>query len=159
MDSEGGARFGRVWLLVLAALALLALVLTPRLIVPYPQQGAWYESPAVFPALGLVLMVSGALAEAWRRRRGAAPAGGEEIDPSEADIPRGARVVVLFAIYAVAVPWLGLGVASALFLLVTGRAVGLGWRTSALLALPLAAVLWGVFVGLLKLSFGRGFLF
>jgi hypothetical protein len=58
-----------------------------------------------------------------------------------------------------AVPVLGFGVSSALFLLATGLAIGLGWRVALLLALPLALLLWAVFVLGLKVAFCHGWLF
>lgn len=152
-------RLDRAWLLTLALLALVLLALTPRLIVPFPTQGAWYESPAMFPRLGLAGVVVGALVEAWRRRRRATDAGGEELDSSAARLPLAAGVVLLFALYALAVPRLGFPVASALFLLAAGRVVGLPWRTSLALALPLALAMWATFAVLLKVAFGHGWLF
>jgi hypothetical protein len=38
-------------------------------------------------------------------------------------------------------------------------AIGLGWRVALLLALPLALLLWAVFVLGLKVAFGHGWLF
>lgn len=152
-------RLDRAWLLVLAGLALALLVLTPRLIVPFSAQGAWYESPAMFPRAGLALVVVGALAEWWRRRRAVEGAGGEELDSSAADLARAALVVLLFGAYALAVPRLGFATASVLFLLVAGRTVGLGWRASLALAVPLALAMWLAFVVLLKVAFGHGLLF
>lgn len=152
-------RLDRAWLLALALLALVLLALTPSLIVPFPARGAWYESPALFPRLGLALVVGGALAEWWRRRRASERAAGEELDSGAAHLGLAAAVVVLFALYALAVPRLGFALGSAAFLLAAGRAVGLGWRACVLLAVPLALAMWLAFVVLLKVAFGHGWFF
>jgi hypothetical protein len=56
------------------------------------------------------------------------------------------------------VPVLGFGTSTALFLLACGRLVGLSRRATVVLALPLAALLWLVFVQGLKVAFGYGWL-
>lgn len=152
-------RADRLLLSALAACALGLWLGTPELITPYPAQAVWYESAAFFPRLGLALMVIGALAETLVRRRGPVQTGHEELDSSEMQPRKAVAVLALFGLYALAIPWLGFGASSFAFLLLTGRAVGLGWRTSGLLATPMAAALWWVFVSLLKVSFGHGWLF
>lgn len=146
---------------LLAALALAALALflaTPALIVPWKAEGAWHESAAFFPRLGLLITALGAAAEMLVRARSRQRFQSDELDSSAAHLPKAAGSVLLFALYALAVPVLGFGVSTALFLLACGRLVGLGWRTAAALALPLAALLWLVFVPGLKVAFGHGWL-
>jgi hypothetical protein len=146
---------------LLAALALAALGLflgTPGLIVPWKAQLPWYESAAFFPRLGLVIVALGAVAELLVRARSRQRFQSEELDSSAAQLPKAAGSVLLFALYALAVPVLGFGTSTALFLLTCGRLVGLSWRTTVALALPLAALLWLVFVLGLKVAFGHGLL-
>jgi hypothetical protein len=146
---------------LLAALALAALGLflgTPGLIVPWKAQLPWYESAAFFPRLGLVIVALGAVAELLVRARSRQRFQSEELDSSAAQLPKAAGSVLLFALYALAVPVLGFGTSTALFLLTCGRLVGLSWRTTVALALPLAALLWRVFVLGLKVAFGHGLL-
>jgi hypothetical protein len=146
---------------LLAALALAAVGLflgTPGLIVPWKAQLPWYESAAFFPRLGLAVMALGAVAEMLVRARARQRFQSEELDSSAAQLPKAAGSVLLFALYALAVPVLGFGTSTALFLLACGRLVGLSWRATVVLALPLAALLWLVFVQGLKVAFGYGWL-
>lgn len=151
-------RADRLLLIALAACAMGLWLGTPGLITPYPAQAVWYESAAFFPCLGLGLMALGALVETFVRRRGPVQSGHEELDSSAMQPHKAIGVLVLFVAYALAIPVAGFGVSSFGFLLLTGRWVGLGWRTSLLLAAPMAAALWWVFVSLLKVSFGHGWL-
>ncbi len=153
------ARTESLALLVLAALALGAVLGTPWLIVPYRADQVWWESAAAFPRAVLALVALGALAEALRRWRGGGAVASEEIDSSQAHLPRALGVLLLFVVYALAVPVLGFAVGTALFLLAAARVVGLSWRAALWLALPMALVLWVVFVQLLKVAFGHGLLF
>ena len=147
---------------LLAALGLAAMGLflaTPGLIKPWPAGVPWHESAAFFPRLGLLITALGALAEGWVRARTRARFQSDELDSSAAHLPRALWCVLLFVLYMLAVPVLGFGVSSALFLLATGLAIGLGWRVALLLALPLALLLWAMFVLGLKVAFGHGWLF
>lgn len=144
---------------VLAAVAAAGIALTPRLITPWRAEVPWYESAATFPRLALLLVVVGSALEALRRLRGHAPVASDELDSGAARMPRVAAALALFCAYAVAVPVLGFGVSSAVFVVATARAVGLPWRTALALALPLAAALWLVFVPGLRVAFGHGLLF
>lgn len=149
-------------LLALALLAVLALALwwaTPQLVVPYRPQLPWWESAAFFPRAALVLVALAALAEGLQRWRGAARGASDELDAQTVNVPRALAALALFTAYALAVPVLGFATSSALFLLATGRAVGLGWRQALTVSLPLALLLWAVFVKGLKVSFGHGCLF
>ena len=146
-------------LVAIAAAALGLLVATPWLIVPYRASQAWYESAATFPRIALAVAAIGAVIETLRRLRGGATVASEELDSSAASLPRVVAVLALFGGYALLVPVLGFGVSSAAFVALAGRAVGLGWRASLLLALPLAVGMRLVFVEVLKVAFGHGVLF
>ncbi len=145
-------------MLVLVILALALLISSHWLIVPFPINVAWYESPAMFPALGLVLVLVGAAAQWFSRLESQDCAGGEELDSSAAQLGHAARVVLLFAAYAVITPWVGFATTSLAFIVTAGRVIGLPWKTCLGLGIPLAAGMWLVFVMLLKLSFGHGIL-
>jgi len=148
-----------------AALALLGAgaaalaVATAQLVVPWRDAVPWYESAGSFPRAALALVVLGALAELVRRWRGGSTVASEELDSGAARLPLAAAVALLFAVYALSVPVLGFAVSTAVFLLVAARLAGLAWRIAAALALPLAAVLWLVFVKGLAIAFGHGLLF
>lgn len=149
--------------LLLAALVLLSLALvaaTPALVVPYPARAPWYESSALFPRLTLCLAAAGGIAEFWLRWRGLVQddAGTEELDSSAADLRRALMAIALFAAYTLVTPWLGYATTTLLYLLGTAWVLGLGLRDALLLALPLTAGLWLVFVQVLKVAFGHGLL-
>jgi len=57
-----------------------------------------------------------------------------------------------------AVPWLGYLSSTLLFLVASSRLLGLTWRTTWALSLPLSLVMWWVFLKLLKVHFGHGWL-
>jgi hypothetical protein len=157
--NPGSARAEQALLLALAIAATGLFLGTPGLIRPWRAEVPWHESAAFFPRLGLLIAALGAVAEIWVRARWLERFASEELDSSAAQLPRTLGAVLLFALYALAVPVLGFGVSTALFLLACGLWVGLGWRTAAALALPLAALLWLVFVRGLKVAFGHGWLF
>ncbi len=147
------------WLLLLLALVAAGLLMgTPRLIEPYSGQQAWYESPALFPRLALALVLVGGLCECLLRRKAVDPADSEELDSSAASMPLALAMVLLFGLYMLAVPTLGYLSSSLLFLLAAGRLLSMGWRMTLLVALGLSLGLWGVFVRVLKVSFGHGLL-
>ena len=68
-------------------------------------------------------------------------------------------MLALFIAYALAVPWLGFAVSTALYLILCGAMLRLPWRLTGAIALPMALVLWVVFVKLLKVAFGHGLFF
>ena len=149
-------------LLLALVLAAAALVWATRaLIVPYPHMVPWYESSALFPRLMLILALLGGVTELLVRRFGAKPgtAGSEEFDSSAANLWQAGSVVALFAVYTLAIPWLGFATSTALFIVGTGLLLGLRLRELLLLALPLTLVMWLIFVQLLKVAFGHGWLF
>lgn len=148
----------RILLAGLAAAAAALLAATPSLIMPFPQDLPWYESTALFPRLALGLVVAGAIAEMAMRLRGHVGVEGEELDASASRAWQAAATVALFLAYSFAVPWLGFLSSTALFVVATARLLGLSWRLALALALPLATVLWAVFVLGLKVAFGAGLL-
>lgn len=152
-------RLDKLLLLAVAALAGAALLATPHLIKPFPDKAPWYESAAFFPRAALVLVIVGALVEWLLRRRTLRIADSEELDSSQVRIPLALTMLALFVGYALAVPWLGFMVSTALFLLLSGVMLELPWRQALAIALPTALILWAVFVKLLKVAFGHGLLF
>ncbi len=154
-----GWRLDKLLLLALAGVAGAALLATPSLIVPFPAQAPWYESAAMFPRVALALAVVGALAELALRRRALNIADSDELDSSQVRMPLALAMLALFVAYALAVPWLGFAVSTALYLGLCGMALRLPWRLTLMIALPMALGLWVVFVKLLKVAFGHGLLF
>ena len=61
--------------------------------------------------------------------------------------------------YALAVPWLGLAVSTALYIGLCGAVLRLPWRLTLAIAVTMSLGLWVVFVKLLKVAFGHGLLF
>lgn len=155
---KNGMRWDRWLLLLLAAMAVSLLMATPSLIQPFSAQTAWYESPAMFPRMALTLAVFGGLAEWWMRRQGVELGDSEELDSSEARMPQALAMVGLFALYMFAVPWMGYLSSTLLFLLASGWMLGLGWPVTLLLSGCLSLGMWLVFVRLLHVSFGHGWL-
>lgn len=149
----------RLLLLALAGLAGAALLATPVLIQPFPAQAPWYESAAMFPRVALALVVAGALAELLLRRHELRIADSDELDSSQMRLPIALAMLALFIAYALAVPWLGFLVSTTLYLCLCGAALRLPWRLTLAIAVPMALVLWALFVKLLKVAFGHGLLF
>lgn len=148
----------RVLLLLLAALAG-GLALTSRsLIVPYPQAVAWFESAAFFPLLALGLMALAGVVEIFNRRHAIELKGSEELNSSQARMGLVWVMLGLFGLYMLTVPWLGYLSSTLLFLVASSRVLGFSWRTTWALSLPLALVMWWVFLKLLKVHLGHGWL-
>lgn len=161
-DEQGLPDSARYWrlsvLFLLAAGAMVLWLATPWLIKPYPLEVPWYASPALFPRFALAVIAFAAVWELVRHRRGARSDGSDELDADNVDAGLAVRVILAFAGYAGLVPVLGFLTSSLLFLVICARLVGLGWRANLMLAIPLALSIWGVFVHLLGVSFGRGLL-
>ena len=146
---------------LLAVLALLAggLALASRtLIVPYPQGVAWFESAAFFPLLALGLMALAGVVEVFHRRRAIELKDSDELNSSQARMGLAWAMLGLFGLYMLAVPWLGYLSSTLLFLVASSRVLGFSWRTTWALSLPLALAMWWVFLKLLKVHFGHGWL-
>jgi hypothetical protein len=157
-SSLRGWSWDRVLLLVLAALAGGLALASRSLIVPYPQAAAWFESAAFFPLLALGLMALAGLVEVFNRRQAMELKDSEELDSSQARMGLAWGMLVLFGLYMLAVPWLGYLSSTLLFLVVSSRVLGFAWRTTWALSLPLALAMWWVFLKLLKVHFGHGWL-
>ncbi len=157
-SSLRGWSWDRVLLLVLALLAG-GLALTSRsLIVPYPLAAAWFESAAFFPLLALGLMALAGVVEVFNRRRAIELKGSEELDSSQVRMGLAWGMLGLFSLYMLAVPRLGYLSSTVLFLLASSQLLGLTWRTTWALSLPLSLVMWWVFLKLLKVHLGHGWL-
>ena len=161
MSAPGSSRWrlDKLLLLALAGVAAAALLATPALIVPFPAQAPWYESAAMFPRVALALVALGALAEWLLRRRTLKLAETDELDSSQVRMPLALAMLALFIVYAVAVPWLGFAVSTAIYLALCGAVLRLPWRVSLAIALSMALLLWAVFVKVLNVAFGHGILF
>ena len=154
-----GLRADRGLLLALALLALSLVLATPWMIWPYPHQAPWYESAALFPRVALALAALAALAEVVVRRRALQIGDSDELDSSAMRMPLGLGLLALFIAYSWVVPLLGYFSSTLLFLCACGWALRLTWRHTLLIALPMALLLWFVFVRVLKVAFGHGWLF
>ncbi|WP_090142941.1 tripartite tricarboxylate transporter TctB family protein [Limnohabitans sp. DM1] len=154
--SPQGATWDRALLILLAVLTASMVLATRQLIVPFPQNAAWFESSALFPSLMLALAAVGAVVEAFRRRLPQPTTGSDELDASQARIGLAVAILVLFGLYMWAVPQLGYMSSTLLFLLSSSRVLGFGWRTTFALSLPMALAMWWVFAKLLKVHFGHG---
>lgn len=156
--SVRGWSWDRVLLLVLALMAGNLLMASRQLIVPYPKTAFWYESAAFFPMLALGLMALAGLVEVFNRRDALELKDSDELDSSQARMGLAWAVLGLFGLYMLAVPWLGYLTSTVLFLVASSRLLGFSWRTTWALSLPLALVMWWVFLKLLKVHFGHGWL-
>lgn len=155
MDLRGRIPVADVVVLgAIAVLAAAALAATPWLIKPYRASAPWYDSAAMFPRFALVLVLAGAFGEWLMRRRGKPEVESEELDAGQSRPALMGLVLVLFLAYSWLTPLLGFLAATAAFLLAAARVLGLTWRTSLALAVPLALVQSLVFEKLLKVAFG-----
>jgi Tripartite tricarboxylate transporter TctB family len=153
-------RSGVVLLLGIMALALAALLATPELIQPYPLKAPWYESAASFPRAALALVVFAGAFEVFLRlkRKAFKLIGSDELDSSAANLKIAVATLGFFCLYALAVPLLGFLVSTFVFLLACGLLLKLPLKQIVLLVTPLSFGLWIVFVRVLKVSFGHGWL-
>ena len=153
-----GWSWDRQLLLVLALMAGNLVMASRQLIVPYPEAALWYESAAFFPLLALGLMALAGLVEVFNRRHALELKDSEELDSSQARMGLAWGMLGLLGLYMLAVPWMGYLSSTLLFLVVSSRVLGFAWRTTWALSLPLALAMWWVFVKLLKVHFGHGWL-
>jgi Tripartite tricarboxylate transporter TctB family len=153
-------RAGVALLLVIVASAITAFIATPQLIQPFPSQAPWYESAASFPRAALLLvLLGGALELSRRRQQSITPVdGSDELDSSKANLLIALYALGLFCLYALTVPVIGFLVSTSTFLIACGMLVRLGFSQTLMIAIPLTLALWFVFVKLLKVSFGHGWL-
>ena len=153
-----GWSWDRQLLLVLALMAGNLVMASRQLIVPYPETALWYESAAFFPLLALGLMALAGLVEVFNRRHAMALKESEELDSSQARMGLAWSMLGLLGLYMLAVPWMGYLSSTLLFLVASSRVLGFAWRTTWALSLPLALAMWWVFLKLLKVHFGHGWL-
>ena len=145
-----------VLLVSLAAAAVL--MATPQLITPYPAHAAWFESAAFFPRVTLALACVAGFFELYQRRSSIELADSDELDSSAANMRQALGMLALFGLYMLAVPWIGYLSSTWLFLLASGAWLGLSRRATFSLSVLLSLAMWLVFVKVLKVYFGHGWL-
>ena len=148
----------RFFLLALSFIAVCVWYFSTQLIQPYPHNANWFESAALFPKLSLLIVAVAGLIEIYQRRHQMAAGESEELDSSAANIQDAISMVVAFALYMLAVPFLGYLVSTLLFLSVGCWLLRFDFRTSMLLAITLSVTMWVVFVKVLKVYFGHAWL-
>ncbi|WP_233204756.1 tripartite tricarboxylate transporter TctB family protein [Limnohabitans sp. 15K] len=144
--------------LLLSLVAAAVLMATPQLITPYPAQAAWFESAAFFPRVTLGLACMAGLFELYQRRNALELADSDELDSSAANIRQALGMLALFGLYMLAVPWMGYLSSTWLFLTASGAWLGLSRRATLGLSVLLSLGMWVVFVKVLKVYFGHGWL-
>jgi cytochrome b561 len=154
------SRPGVTLLIAIIALAIAALLATPQLIQPFPLNAPWYESAASFPRAALLLLALAGLVEIALRVKNKTikQSGSDELDSSAASFKLASGALGLFILYAIAVPLLGFLTSTLAFLAACGLMLKLPIKQVLLLSLPLSASLWFVFVKILEVSFGHGWL-
>jgi hypothetical protein len=148
----------RFFLLALSFIAVCVWYFSTQLIQPYPHNANWFESAALFPKLSLLIVAVAGLIEIYQRRHQMASDESEELDSSAANIQDAIPMVVAFALYMLAVPFLGYLISTLLFLSVGCWLLQFDFRTSMLLAITLSVTMWVVFVKVLKVYFGHAWL-
>jgi hypothetical protein len=148
----------RFFLLALSFIAVCVWYFSTQLIQPYPHNANWFESAALFPKLSLLIVAVAGLIEIYQRRHQMASDESEELDSSAANIQDAIPMVVAFALYMLAVPFLGYLISTLLFLSVGCWLHQFDFRTSMLLAITLSVTMWVVFVKVLKVYFGHAWL-
>ncbi|MFY8014855.1 MAG: tripartite tricarboxylate transporter TctB family protein [Limnohabitans sp.] len=148
----------RFFLVALSFIAVCVWYFSTQLIQPYPHNANWFESTALFPKLSLLIVAVAGLIEIYQRRHKMAAGESEELDSSAANIQDAISMVVAFALYMLAVPFLGYLISTLLFLSVGCWLLQFDFRTSMLLAITLSVTMWVVFVKVLKVYFGHAWL-
>jgi hypothetical protein len=148
----------RFFLLALSFIAVCVWYFSTQLIQPYPHNANWFESAALFPRLSLLIVAVAGLIEIYQRRHQMASGESEELDSSAANIQDAISMVVAFALYMLAVPFLGYLISTLLFLSVGCWLLQFDFRTSMLLAITLSVTMLVVFVKVLKVYFGHAWL-
>ena len=147
-------RGGLLFTAVAVALCAGLFLATPQLITNYRTDVAFFESPAFFPRLALVVAVVAGLwhlGEGWLGH--IRDDGAEEIEIGESRALIAFAGMGLFAAYILAAPFIGYSASTALFMVTAARAAGLGWRLSIGLAAATTALLYAIFVFGLKVWF------
>jgi hypothetical protein len=142
-----------------ALIAVALFVVTPYLITNYRAEQSFYESPAFFPRVSLVII---SIAGIWHAvtswlGRVAAP-DSDEIDAGDSNWLVALLGAALFAVYIATTPVLGFAAATAAFVFACSRIAGLPWRLGAKLTLVIVPTLYGVFEVGLKVWFPKAML-
>ncbi len=145
----------RLFLFALSFIAVCIWYFSTQLIQPYPHNANWFESAALFPKLSLLIVAFAGLIEIYQRRHQMASGESEELDSSAANVQDAISMVVAFALYMLAVPFMGYLVSTLIFLAVGCWLLQFDRRTSLLLAITLSVTMWLVFVKILKVYFGH----
>jgi hypothetical protein len=148
----------RFFLLALSFIAVCVWYFSTQLIQPYPHKANGFESAALFARRSLLIVAVAGLIEIYQRRHQMASGESEELDSSAANIQDAISMVVAFALYMLAVPFLGYLISTLLFLSVGCWLLQFDFRTSMLLAITLSVTMWVVFVKVLKVYFGHAWL-
>jgi Tripartite tricarboxylate transporter TctB family len=156
------SRPGVLLLVIITVLTSAIWLATPMLIQPFPTKAPWYESAASFPRAALILAALAGCIELFLRTKSnkntAHNSGSDELDSSNANLNIALAALALFCAYALAVPTLGFLVSTLIFLTACGLLLRLPVLQILLIAIPLALALWFVFVKILKVAFGHGWL-
>lgn len=131
---------------------------TPQLITPFPAKAAWFESAAFFPRVTLALACLAGGVELYQRRHAVEVADSDELDSSSASMHQALGMLALFGLYMLAVPWMGYLSSTWLFLMASGAWLGLSQRATLVLSVLLSVAMWVIFVKVLKVYFGHGWL-
>jgi len=97
----------RLFLFALSFIAVCIWYFSTQLIQPYPHNANWFESAALFPKLSLLIVAFAGLIEIYQRRHQMASGESEELDSSAANVQDAISMVVAFALYMLAVPFMG----------------------------------------------------
>ena len=98
------------------------------------------------------------LFELYQRRNALELADSDELDSSAANIRQALGMLALFGLYMLAVPWMGYLSSTWLCLTASGAWLGLSRRATLGLSVLLSLGMWVVFVKVLKVYFGHGWL-
>jgi len=108
--------------------------------------------------VSLALACVAGLFELYQRRSSIELADSDELDSSAANMRQALGMLALFGLYMLAVPWMGYLSSTWLFLLASGAWLGLSRRATFSLSVLLSLAMWLVFVKVLKVYFGHGWL-
>lgn len=138
---------------VIGLVALVLLVLSPML-VDRSGPDPYYKGPLIYPQIVLSLIVLAALAPAWRSLR--APRGFRNWQ----GMPRRSLgVFAIMCLYPIGISAIGLAAASFIAIFAGLVTAGRRKREALIIAMIFAAVLWGLFRGVLDIWFPSPWLF
>lgn len=141
-----------------AAIVVICLLLfagTPWLITNFRADVPYFESPAFYPRLALAVAILGGVAHfrALKAGKVVLDDGSDEFEVGDARTGLAIAGLALFIGYLVLVPVIGYAPATFLFCAVSSRLAGLGTGVSVAMAAGIAALLYGIFVIVLKVWF------